>query len=236
MRIALLIGVIVPPAMAVLTALQVRRNLDRGRPGAFVDTADLGFGEVHLLTPCAIVFGVLAVAQEYTSGPGRRGGGRETTTVHLAIPRRRFHVLILGVLVMVGAAGAAGVSLLASHLVTRGIVGAPDWGPDVAIRIVGLLGTWAVLALLAAAFTWLTRSIVVPLVVLIVGSSLAPLSYLLSAVTPFARYLPDLAGTGMALRGADVEPLSSGIGMLTLAGWVVVALVVSAEVVARRDS
>lgn len=231
----LLIAVTVPPAMTLMTSAQITRNLAGGRPGAFIDTVDLGFAEVYMLMPCAIVFGVLAVAQEFASGPTRRGRGCERFTVHLAIPRR-IHVLTLGSLVMLGAAVVCGIALTLSYVVARITIGVPDWGPDALIRAMSLMATWAVFALLASTLAWISRSVVVPVVVLVVGSSLLPLSHLLSWVTPLARYLPDLAGSGVALRSLAIEPLPVHVAMLTLVLWAAAAMIVSAEVVVRRDS
>lgn len=232
----LLIGVVVPSAMAFMTSIQIRRNLDGGRPGAFVDTSLLGFGEVYGLLPCAMVLGVLAVAPELAPGVAKRGSGCERLTVHLAVPRR-FHTLTVGVLVMLSAVAVSGLTLLVSHVVALRVLGsAPDWGPDAPQRAAALMATWAVIALLSSTLAWISRSIVIPLVILVAGSSLAPVSYLLSLVTPLARYLPDVAGAGIAVRGIGVEPLPAPTAFVTLALWAVAALIVSAEVAARRDS
>lgn len=236
-RITLLIGILVPPFMTAMTCAQINRNLAGGRPGAFVDTADLGFAETHMLLPCAIVFGVLAVAQEFSSGPARQGSGCEHFTVHLAIPRRRRHALTVSALVLLGSAATCGIALAISRVLAQVALGhEPEWGPDAVQRGVGLIGTWAVIALLASALTWVSRSIVLPLVVLIVGSSLVPLSFLLRSVTSLARYFPDAAGTGLALRSVEVEPLPYPIAMITLAVWTVAALIVATETTAWRDS
>jgi hypothetical protein len=51
------------------------------------------------------------------------------------------------------------------------------------------------------------------------------------------RFLPDLAGArGMAVRPGSADALSPGIGLLVMAGWVVVGLIAAFVVVRRRDA
>lgn len=94
-------------------------------------------------------------------------------------------------------------------------------------------------ALIALAITVLTRSGVVPLIVLVANGSVVSISFLLSKVTPLARYLPDLAGMRMIADGdrmAVEDALAPLPGGLVMAAWTAALLAVAAVVLSRRDA
>jgi ABC-2 type transport system permease protein len=104
-------------------------------------------------------------------------------------------------------------------------------------RMGGLVAYCACLALIALAIATFTRSGIVPLVVLLVNSSVVSVSFLLAKVFPPAKFLPDAAGTQLWAHNSSLaNPLSPTAGGLVLAAWTVLALVAGAVVFSRRDA
>jgi ABC-2 type transport system permease protein len=76
----------------------------------------------------------------------------------------------------------------------------------------------------------------VTLTVLIVNSSVVSVSYLLTKVTPFAAYLPDIVGAHMFLNevgDTDIAPLTAG---LVMTAWVAALLALGAWLFERREA
>ena len=93
------------------------------------------------------------------------------------------------------------------------------------------------MGLIAFAITVVTRSGIVPLIVLIVNSSLVSVSLLLTRLTPLAHWLPDLAGRRLFGGVSTVEGgLDAVPGGLVMSAWTLALLLVAGFVFARRDA
>ena len=225
--IAVAIGLVLPAGVAVLNA-----SNSRARP-----SADTGFRDLAIGVIAAIVIGVVAVSSEYLAEGEESGGSRQITTSLTAVPSRSRFLLAKA------AAIAATVGLLA--LITSAItLTATDLSSaDVSIgtsdlpRALGIAAYWIFSALLAAGITLITRSGIIPLSVLIVNISVVSVSFLLTKVTHFAYYFPDLAGTHLFLRASD-DPvgLSPVVGGLVMGLWVAAVAGIGATVFVRRDA
>ena len=165
-----------------------------------------------------IVFGVLVVAGEYSSGMMR--------TSLLAVPRRgRLYAAKMTVTGAVSVFVAIPVTLI-SYLVTQLALG--PYGVSIssggAFRaLAGGVIYLALMSLFAAGVTAITRNAVVPLAALLpmvlAGSHLLTL---LGATRRLASYLPDQAGTHIvAVHGGDTLE-----GLMVMLTWTVVALAV----------
>lgn len=226
MLAALAVAVLGPVALAALNATSADSPAD--------SPAEAALSAAPFLTVGAIVLGVVAAGSEY-------GGGRQIATTLAAMPRRVTMLAAKAAAVGLLVALAAAVALPAALLVARLVAGA-DAGPapnDVLGRAAGA-GVYAILtALLTLAITVLTRSGVVPLIVLIANGSVVSVSFLLYKVTSLARYLPDLAGMRM-VAGDQLTSIEDALGPLTgglvMAGWAAALLAVAAAVLVRRDA
>ena len=186
---------------------------------------------------------MLVVSSEYAVNSDDAGGGRQIGVTLTATPRRLRVLAAKAAVVVLVVAAVAAVALTGALVAATAIVGdlAPDPVPvaDVLLRSLGAGLYWTLTGLMALAATVVVRNGVLPLVVLIVNSSLVSVSLLLSFVTPAAFYLPDLAGT--QLFAGDL-PLDSGrmlgpvTGGLVMAGWTAALLAVAGVVLARRDA
>ncbi|GIJ25207.1 hypothetical protein Vqi01_03690 [Micromonospora qiuiae] len=187
-----------------------------------------------------MVLGVVAVGSEYTTNSTRTGGGRQITATLTATPNRVAVLAAKATAVVLLVAAAAGVAIPASLALAGGILGA-DGAPaptDAPSRLVGAGVYWALTALIALAVTVFTRSGIIPVIVLVVNSALVSVSYLLSHLTPLARYLPDLAGA--SLFAGDLLALDDALaplaGGLVMAGWTAGLLILAGVVFVRRDA
>jgi ABC-2 type transport system permease protein len=243
--VALAVGVLGPTPIAALNAFSVRNALAAGRPKlvGYTSAADALFSAVPLGTICAVILGVLVISSEYAANRSDAGSGRQLTTTLAATPSRLRLLAAKALTLVLLLAVVAAVTIPAGLAVATTIVGAADETPmdlsSLMARSFGAWLYWTLTALIALAITVLTRSGVIPLIVLIVNSSLVSLSLLLSKLTPLARYLPDIAGArlfasqrSMALQ-ETLDPVTGG---LVMSAWSVGLLAVAAATFKRRDA
>ncbi|MFB6718664.1 hypothetical protein ACFCV3_00800 [Kribbella sp. NPDC056345] len=200
--------------------------------GSSFDTAyaSMPFGTVG-----AVVIGVVAFSSEYTANNADAGGGRQITTT-LTVTAGRVRVLVAkGVTIVLLVVASAVVTLPVAIAVARVVTGSPvDF---MLTRSLGGTLYWVLSALLGFAITVIIRNGVVPLIVLIVNSSLVSVSFLLSKLTPLAHYLPDLAGRRLFAGVRTVEGgLDAVPGGLVMTGWAVLFCIVAGFVFTRRDA
>jgi ABC-type transport system involved in multi-copper enzyme maturation permease subunit len=230
--------------ITLLNAFSVRNALRAGRPDSvgYTSPAEAAFSAIPLGTVGAIILGVVVISSEYTTNSPDSGGGRQITATLTATPRR--HVLLaakagsLLLLVLALAAITIPACLTAAHLIVSGPP-APDALGATLARAAGAALYWTLTGLMAMAITVLSRSGIIPLIVLIANSSLVSVSVLLAHVTRLAYYLPDLAGTRlfaddqMGLFEDVLDPLPGG---LVMAAWALAFLAVASAVFTRRDA
>jgi ABC-2 type transport system permease protein len=227
--------------VSALNAVHVRDALAAGRSDlvGYTSPVDVVFSAAPIGTVGAIVLGVTAVSSEYAVTGAEAGGGRQIGTTLAATPRRPAVLAAKALVVALLVLAAAAVALPASAAVAHAVVGGPVAPDDLLARSLGAALYWLLTALMALAVAVLTRSGVVPLVVLIVNSSVVSVSVLLAKLTPVAFWLPDAAGmrlfTGRLFVAADraLDPVTGG---LVMAAWTAVLLAVATAVFVRRDA
>lgn len=200
------------------------------------------FAAVPVVTIGTIVVGVTVISSEYSSNSPDAGGGRQISTTLTATPMRGIVMVakvVVAALLMAGltAACVAGCLFLAHCLAGTSTMTSP--GSDLWARSLGCVCYATLTGLLALGVTVLTRSGTLPLIILIMNSSLVSVSFLLSRVTPLAYWLPDLAGARLFARDTDgllngaLAPIPGG---LVMAAWTAGLLLVAALVFERRDA
>ncbi len=235
--IGVLVTLLGSVAITLVNALASRSALGTGSDGSAFENA---FGAAPVGTVGAVLIGVVVIGSEYTASAAVDGGGRQITSTLTAAPHRvRLLAAKAGTTALVVLLSAA-VTLPATVLVARAVLGgAPETvAPgDAVLRVLGAAAYWVLTALIAGAITTLTRSGIVPLIVLIVNSTVVSVSYLLTRLTPLAHWLPDMAGRWL-LAGIDTVPGGLAVlpGALVMVGWTVALLVVAALVLHRRDA
>ncbi|MFC3890890.1 ABC transporter permease [Lentzea rhizosphaerae] len=232
------------PAIAGLNGNSVRTRLAAGDTSLLShrSVAEGGFEAVMFAVIAGIVLGVVIMSSEYTANAGDVGGGRQILATLTSVPRR-------GSLLVAKAGALTLVTVLLSSatIFTGLVVGQALLGPfgrspwqaagELGWRLPGAVFYCVCMALIAFAVTTITRSGVVPLIVLIVNGSLVSVSLLLSKVTSWAKFLPDAAGIHLFARGtAFTEQLPPLVGAAVLTAWTVLGLVVGVVVFARRDA
>jgi ABC-type transport system involved in multi-copper enzyme maturation permease subunit len=230
--------------ITVLNSLSVHSALRSGRPDlvAYTSSAEAVFSAVPLGTVGAVILGVLAVSSEYTANSPDAGGSRQLTATLAATPRRLALLAAKAAAVAFLILATAAITIPACLAVAHLVIGDPfatDTLGDTAARAAGAALYWTLTGLIALAITVLTRSGIVPLIVLIANSSLVSVSVLLAHVTSLAYYLPDLAG--MRLFADDplgqfehaLDPLTGG---LVMAAWTLGLLASSSATFIRRDA
>ncbi len=242
-RAGVAVSVLGSAALTVLNAVTVRQAITAGRPDLLADTSpfETAFASMPIGTVGAVVVGVVAIGSEYTANGPDTGGGRQITATLAAAPHRARLLAVKAGAVVLAVVAAAAVSIPASTLVARVLVGAAGTetvpvGDQVA-RSLGGATYWTLTALIAFAITVLTRSGTVPLLVLIPNSSVVSVPLLLTTLTDLAYWLPDLAGRRLF---TGVDTVGGGLGTvpgaLVMAGWAAVLLVVAGVVFSRRDA
>ncbi|MFV0526491.1 MAG: hypothetical protein ACK5RL_18555 [Acidimicrobiales bacterium] len=197
------------------------------RAGLLLDTS---LAALAVAAVGAVVVGVLAVSNEYRVDRSAGDTPPQITSSLTAVPHRGRLVLAKLAAVAAVTTGVWLVAAVPGLIVSRQIIG-PDlpagWiSPD------RLLGSWLYFELtsgLAFGLTLLTRRGVVPLVILITNASVVSVGQLLTTVTSWGYYAPDLAGANMFLRGDQWErSLHPIVGGLIMALWAAAAVGASA--------
>jgi hypothetical protein len=229
--------------ISALNAVHVRDALASGRPDlvGYVSPVDAAFSAAPLGTVGAVVLGVVVISSEYAVNSPDAGGGRQIGATLTATPRRLLLLAAKALVVVALVAALAAVALPVSLAVAHAVIGEPVaavFSGGLPARSAGVALYWALTALMAMAVTVVTRSGIVPLVVLITNSSLVSFSLLLSMLTPLAFWLPDAAGFRLLAgdlsfsAGRSLEPVP---GALVMAAWTAALLVTAAVVLNRRD-
>lgn len=231
---SLTVSAVLCVGVAVLLGLQMARARDRMAG----DPAELGFYSLLLGQIALVVFGVLLVSAEYTTGTIRASLA--------AVPRR-------GVFLVAKALTAAGVSAALSVVVGFGTFFAAQWGlgehgvglghPGVLRAVLGACAYLTLMCVFAMAVATMLRSTALSLGIMI------PVLFLnsqglanLPAIRPVTQYLPDQAGAVMMKVAAGAEtfmgPRDFGPGgaFLILLAWVAAALAGAYVSLRRRDA
>ncbi len=230
-------------ALTLLNAWTTRAAIASGRLDTIADTSgfETAFAAMPLGTVGAVVIGVVAIGSEYTANSTDAGGGRQITATLAAMPRRAGLLAAKALVVALGIVLVAVTTMPVTVAVARLIIGAA--GPETVsfgeavVRCLGGALYWTLMGLLAFAITVLTRSGVVPIIVLVLNSSVVSFSLLLTHLTPLAHWLPDMAGRRLFDGPYTVEGgLDAVPGALVMGGWTVVLLAIAGVVFARRDA
>ncbi|WP_433271606.1 ABC transporter permease [Actinosynnema sp. CS-041913] len=242
--IALGIAVVGTLGIAALTASSLRGKLASGNTESLVDTStiDIGFDVMPVGTVGAILLGVTIVSSEYTAGNSDVGGGRQILTSLACVPRRGRLLAAKAIALALVTGILAAVTISATTLLSQAFLG--EYGhplgrlvDELGWRAVGCVVYWVFTALIAFAITVLTRSGVIPLIVLIANTTLVSVTFLLTKVTSWAKFLPDVAGAQMFTVGYPAEqmlaPVPAGV---TMCAWTVGLLVLAGTVFVRRDA
>lgn len=230
-------------ALTVLNALTVRQALTAGEVANLASTSPFDTAQsapAITVTVLAVVWGAASSGAEYAPEQVDGPGGRGITTTLLALPHRR-RLLTTKALLAAGAAAVVGMLILVACWATaRGLLpAAAETVPtgQALARVARSGWYWAGMAVIALALTALARSEVVPLVLLVVNSSLVSVSLLAIRVLPAARWLPDAAARNLFGLEADElggpGPLAGG---LALGAWALGLLALAAFVLDRRDA
>ncbi|MEF9906374.1 ABC transporter permease [Streptomyces sp. P9-A2] len=216
--LSLLLFIPVSVFIAALGGWSAKGAIDSENPGLRSDfTAEqAGLDGILYGQLALIVFGVLIVSSEYTSGMMR--------VSLLAVPRRgRLYAAKTAVTAAVALAVAVPVTI-AGYLVTQlalGPHGAPIDASGVPRALAGAVVYLTLMSLFAAGVAATARSAVIPLAILLpmvlAGSQILSV---IGATKEMARYFPDRAGTEML----TVDSNDAATGFAVLLAWTVAAL------------
>ncbi|MFE0464898.1 ABC transporter permease subunit [Kitasatospora sp. NPDC058965] len=231
----LLLAFVVTAALGALLSLLTKNNFADVRKGATApfDATATSFSGIVLGEIAIIVFGVLAIGNEYSSGMIRLSLA--------AVPQRG--TLLTGKTVVVGAL-ALGVSLvtafvtfflgqalLGEHRTTVG-------SHDVLRAILGAAVYLTLLCLFSAGVTAMLRNQTLALGVLVpFFFLLSPILSAVPKVKTLAHYFPDYAGRQMLTVYQEPSvPYGWLAGFFICAGWTLLALLGGAMVLKNRDA
>lgn len=229
--------------ITLLNAFSIRAALDAGQleRTAFTSPFETAFAAMPLGTIGAIVIGVVVFSSEYTATSTDVSGGRQITTTLAATPQRVRLLAAKAITIVLFVVAVAALTLPVAISIARAVIGEAGTETvaldEAVTRCIGGTAYWALTGLIAFAITVLTRSGIIPLIVLIVNSSVVSVSLLLTNLTPLAHWLPDMAGRRL-FGGLDTVEggLEAVPGALVMAGWTVLLLIVAAVAFRRRDA
>jgi ABC-2 type transport system permease protein len=195
------------------------------------DATEFAYYGINFGQLAVIAFGVMVVSGEYTNGMIRASLA--------AVPRR-------GLFMACKLAAATGVMLaaamvtsLATFFVTQAVMpnGAVIGDPGVPRAIVGAGVYLTLLALFSMAVTFMLRSQVLSMSVLMpVFFLISPVLASITEIEPVARYMPDRAGQLIMQSKPAADTLGPWTGLLIMVAWVVTAILVGWLVLRRRDA
>ncbi|MEU4569924.1 hypothetical protein [Micromonospora sp. NPDC023956] len=230
-------------AITLLNAFSTRAALDADQPEtrAFTSPFETAFAAMPLGTVGAVVIGVIVFSSEYVANSTDAGGGRQITATLTASPRRVVLLAAKAATIVVFVAVVAVVTLPITVGIARVVIGGAGTETvtldEAVTRCLGGTLYWALTGLIAFAITVLTRSGIIPLIVLIVNSSVVSFSLLLTNLTPLAHWLPDMAGRRLFGGLHTIEGgLDAVPGALVMGGWTLALLIVATVVFRRRDA
>lgn len=188
----------------------------------------LGFGQIIL-----VVFGVLLVTSEYTSG-----------TIHAslgAVPRRAVFCLAKWLSGTLAALAVSVVTVFLGFFLAQAALGPHGTTLSESGVLRATLGSCLYMTLIcsfAMGVAAMLRSSVVSLSILIpLFFFISPMLNNISAVQPVAQFLPDQAATRMIeLVPNDESVLGPGTGLLVMLAWNAAALLGGYLVLQRRDA
>lgn len=230
MWLAFLIGAFAPAFIAALDAFAQKEDIIAGIGTQLSEVGYIGLG---FGVQGVIIVGVLAVSSEYLTESSESGGGQQMTTSLSVVSSRLYFMLAKAGAVIVISILLCIMAILTTvsvtHLILDEHTPAFEWS-----RLLGVVCYWVLTALLAYGFTFITKSGLIPLAVLIINSSVVSFSVLLSKVTKLSFYLPDRAGIDMFMPLSDSihTPLAGGLVMVA---WVALFFIAAAIVFHRRD-
>ena len=208
---------------APLTGWTARVAIDTENPALNPDFSATicGFEGLYDAVLGLIVFGVLAMSQEYASGMIR--------TSLMAVPRRALFLAAKMAAIALVSLAVAVPTTVCSFALTEHFLGGHGvslLAPQVPRAILGGIAFLVLSCLLAAGLTAIVRSAVVSLVTLLPLFTFAPM--ILKAIGPLkdlTRFLPRDAGLRMMATGSHAtEGLSPAAGGAVLALWTIAAL------------
>ncbi|MCY1139306.1 hypothetical protein OWR29_15005 [Actinoplanes sp. Pm04-4] len=228
--VGLVLGLIAAPALVFVNTPGLRRALESGQ------IADLGYENLGIGLLGALILGVVTVSSEYTSTSDDAPDARQMTATLLAMPGRSRLLLAKGTALSLVVAVQGALTASATVLLTQAML--PKYAPPFEpARIAAAVLYWVLLGLLAYAITLIFRNGIITLTVFIVNSSVVSVSYLLTKLTPWAAYLPDIVGAHMFLRSnpgeVHIPPVTAG---LVMTAWVAALLALAAKLFARRPA
>jgi len=234
--LAIAVGILVAPVIAVITSFQKLSDITNSVQTAV--ESSIGFGELGFGVMGVIIVGVIAISSEYFTESEESGGGCQITTSLTANPSRIRFLLSKATAVATVSAILAIIAIALTRVAVQIILAehAPALGiPDIS-RFIGVVCYWVLTALMALGMTILTRHAALPLAVMLLNTSVVSVTYLLTRVTPWANYLPDMAGIRMFHEIEDAgSPLTPLGGGAVMAAWVAVLLILGTIAFCRRD-
>ena len=229
--VAFVVTVGLGAAICAVTAAQWKNMTVQDR--ATFDPASTSFSGVYLGQLAVIVFAVLVVGNEYSSGMIR--------VTLAAVPQRRALLLskaavVLGLVLPVALATSfitffLGQALLGSHGTSLG-------SPNVLRAVFGMALYMTFISLLSLGVGFMLRKPVLSLGLLMPFFFLiSPILSAVPKVKTVARYFPDKAGSQMASVVGDTSiPYGPLAGFFICLAWVVVCLLGGYLLLARRDA
>ncbi|MBO1413190.1 ABC transporter permease subunit [Streptomyces sp. FH025] len=231
----LVLTFVVTVGIGALLSLLTNSNFTEFRrhdPSPF-DATGTAFSGIMLGELAIIVFGVLAIGNEYSSGMIR--------VTLAAVPQRTTlltgKAAVLGTLALVVSLVTAfvafftGQALLGSHSTTLG-------EPHVLRAVIGAALYLTMLCLFAAGVTTMLHNQTMALGVLVpFFFLLSPILSAVPKVRTLAHYFPDYAGSRMLLvYEQNGQPYGPWTGFLICLAWTLAALVGGALVLKKRDA
>lgn len=210
-QLTLLAALVMSPALAFFSGLSFDavRAASTGFPLESHGFETAGFGQ-----PIVILLAALIVGSEYLDGQLR--------TSLIATPRRGRVFAAKLVVVAILTAAIATVSTCAAVLLKHAVLGDTGLGIEqfttgMAWNLLGVIINYTLISLIAASMTFLTRSYIATLVVLV--PLVLGLTISLLGALPALKFLPDLAGLQLLTSYPGIGLLEPVWGAIVMSAW-----------------
>ncbi|MDD7465472.1 MAG: hypothetical protein PUK59_04470 [Actinomycetaceae bacterium] len=205
--------------MTAFNALSIREALEM-RSAEGYEMRGIGQSEALITIALLAYIGSMIFWQEWQKNLPEVGGGRQSISTRLAMPRASRWIFAKFVVVTLLSAAVMSLALAGGVIVSQIVLRGYSIDVDAALILRTLL-YGVLMALFSAGLTLLLRSGLVPTVWLVANSTVVSIGYLVAQKWPGAWYFPDTVGSALIRIDAEPGMPSSLMAGVFMSVWVV---------------
>ncbi|MDO4258631.1 MAG: hypothetical protein Q4C87_03840 [Actinomycetaceae bacterium] len=239
---------LLPAGITAIATAQGRAFISRGEMSVEEFLVGLGVEQLILLGMAPMVIGAVVTHGEFIRPKGNATGATPWQMSALTIPRRWPVILSKVVVTVISTMTALGIAFASTagviYLMTSDLAPMEKIWPTPTPLFFGLALQWVMWSCLSLSLTLICRSATIPLVILIVNSSLVSFSLLLARATDLVKFLPDVASyslivprivTDNPLLPPTFTALTPEPAAAVMVAWAVIPLLLAGAITCVRE-